>query len=43
MKQNRFTNGGFTPENSQEQKGHTDKAIEEGIGSIARVRTNPDG
>lgn len=43
MKQNRSTNGDFTPENTEEQKGYTDQAIEERIGSVARVRADPDG
>ena len=43
MKQNHIANGGFAAENTEEQEGYTDQAVEERIGSVARVRAEPDG
>lgn len=43
MKQNHIANGGFTLENTEEQEGYTDQAVEERAGSFARDRSDPDG
>lgn len=42
MKQNHIANGGFAAENTEEQEGHTDQAVEERAGSVARIRSDPD-
>ena len=43
MKQNHIANGGVASEDTEEQEGYADQAVEERVGSVARVRADPDG